>query len=148
MKPGQFTVAIAALNTPPLALFAADNRRLIGSEVDIAQLVADSLGLTLNVVQTSWEDWPLGVVSGKYDAAITNVTVTKERKTRFDFATYRIDSLGFYVKTGGKIATIKQPADIAGLKLSSAPAPIRKPSCWHGTSRIGSRGLNLSSQST
>jgi hypothetical protein len=60
VKPGQFTVAIAALNTPPLALFAADNRRLIGSEVDIAQLVADSLGLTLNVVQTSWEDWPLG----------------------------------------------------------------------------------------
>ncbi len=39
---GQFTVAIAALNTPPLAPFAADNRRLIGSEVDIAQLVADS----------------------------------------------------------------------------------------------------------
>ncbi|HGE7261292.1 TPA: transporter substrate-binding domain-containing protein, partial [Serratia marcescens] len=117
VKPGQFTVAIAALNTPPLALFAADNRRLIGSEVDIAQLVADSLGLELNVVQTSWEDWPLGVVSGKYDAAITNVTVTKERKTRFDFATYRIDSLGFYVKTGGKIATIKQPADIAGLKI-------------------------------
>ena len=60
VKPGQFTVAIAALNTPPLALFAADNRRLIGSEVDIAQLVADSPGLTLNVVQTSWEDWPLG----------------------------------------------------------------------------------------
>ena len=57
------------------------------------------------------------MVSGKYDAAITNVTVTKERKTRFDFATYRIDSLGFYVKTGGKIATIKQPADIAGLKI-------------------------------
>ncbi|PII53391.1 ABC transporter substrate-binding protein [Serratia sp. OLCL1] len=117
VKPGRFTVAIAALNTPPLALFAAYNRRLIGSEVDIAQLVADSLGLELNVVQTSWEDWPLGVVSGKYDAAITNVTVTKERKTRFDFATYRIDSLGFYVKTGGKIATIKQPADIAGLKI-------------------------------
>ncbi len=62
------------------------------------------------------EDWPLGWFR-QYDAAITNVTVTKERKTRFDFATYRIDSLGFCVKTGGKIATIKQPADIAGLKI-------------------------------
>lgn len=117
VQPGKFTVAIAALNTPPLALFASDNKTLIGSESDIAQLVADSLGLELNVVQTSWEDWPLGVASGKYDAAITNVTVTKERKTRFDFATYRIDSLGFYVKSNGKITSIKEAKDIAGLKI-------------------------------
>jgi polar amino acid transport system substrate-binding protein len=52
--------------------------------VDIARLV-DSLGLELNVVPTSWEDWPLGVSSGKYDAAISNITVTKERKEKFDF---------------------------------------------------------------
>ncbi len=37
-------------------------------------------------------DWPLGVTSGKYDAAISNITVTKERKAKFDFATYRKDS--------------------------------------------------------
>jgi ABC-type amino acid transport substrate-binding protein len=49
--------------------------------------------LELNVVPTSWEDWPLGVASGKYDAAISNITVTKERKEKFDFATYRKDSL-------------------------------------------------------
>ena len=42
--------------------------------------MADSLGLELNVVPTSWEDWPLGVASGKYDAAVSNITVTKERK--------------------------------------------------------------------
>ena len=118
VEPGTLTVAISLLGSgPPFGLYARDNKTVIGSEADIARLVADGLGLKLRLVPTSWEDWPLGVVSGKYDAAITNVTVTKERKTRFDFATYRIDSLGFYVKTGGKIATIKQPADIAGLKI-------------------------------
>ncbi|RTF67742.1 ABC transporter substrate-binding protein [Serratia marcescens] len=118
VEPGTLTVAISLLGSgPPFGLYARDNKTVIGSEADIARLVADGLGLKLKLVPTSWEDWPLGVVSGKYDAAITNVTVTKERKTRFDFATYRIDSLGFYVKTGGKIATIKQPADIAGLKI-------------------------------
>ncbi|WP_114195909.1 ABC transporter substrate-binding protein [Edaphovirga cremea] len=115
--PGKFTVAIAALNSPPLALFADDNKTLIGSESDFAQLVADSLGLQLNIVPTSWEDWPLGVASGKYDAAITNVTVTKDRKAKFDFATYRIDSLGFYVKSTNKITAINQASDIAGLKI-------------------------------
>ena len=96
--PGKFTVAVAALNSPPLTVFSDDNKTLLGSEADIARLVADSLGLEVNVVPTSWEDWPLGVASGKYDAAISNITVTKERKEKFDFATYRKDSLGFTLK--------------------------------------------------
>lgn len=115
--PGKFTVAVAALNSPPLTVFSDDNKTLLGSEVDIARLVADSLGLELNVVPTSWEDWPLGVASGKYDAAISNITVTKERKEKFDFATYRKDSLGFYVKSTSPLSKIETAEDIAGLRI-------------------------------
>ena len=113
--PGKFTVAVAALNSPPLTVFADDNKTLLGSEADIARLVAESLGLEVNVVPTSWEDWPLGVTSGKYDAAISNITVTKERKEKFDFATYRKDSLGFYVKSTSPLSKIEidQPDQIA-----------------------------------
>ncbi|WP_162870567.1 transporter substrate-binding domain-containing protein, partial [Klebsiella aerogenes] len=78
--PGKLTVAVAFENSPPLALFAEDNKTLIGSDPDIARLVADSLGLALNLVPTSWEDWPLGISTGKYDAAIFNIAVTKLRK--------------------------------------------------------------------
>ena len=59
----------------------------------------------------------MGVASGKYDAAISNITVTKARKEKFDFATYRKDSLGFYVKTGSKLTKIEQAKDIAGLRI-------------------------------
>ncbi len=114
---GKFTVAVAALNSPPLTVFADDNKTLLGSEADIARLVAESLGLEVNVVPTSWEDWPLGVTSGKYDAAISNITVTKERKEKFDFATYRKDSLGFYVKSTSPLSKIDKAEDIAGLKI-------------------------------
>ncbi|SET46218.1 ABC transporter substrate-binding protein [Thorsellia anophelis] len=114
---GALTVAVAGLNSPPLYMFAEDNRTLVGSEVDMAQLIADSLGLTLKVVPTSWEDWPLGVASGKYDMAISNITVTKDRKKRFDFVTYRKDSLGFFVKSDSSINEINQAEDIAGLKI-------------------------------
>ncbi|WP_023640834.1 ABC transporter substrate-binding protein [Dickeya zeae] len=118
VEPGKLTVAVAALgSSPPLAFLADDNKSLIGSEPDIARLVADSLGLELNLVSTSWEDWPLGVSSGKYDVAITNVTVTKARKERFDFATYRADTLGFYVKSSSKITAIHNAKDIAGLRI-------------------------------
>lgn len=114
---GHLTVAIAGLNSPPLYMFGEDNKTLIGSEVDMAQLLADSLGLTLKVVPTSWEDWPLGVASGKYDLAISNITVTKDRKKRFDFVTYRKDTLVFFVKSNSPINEINKAADIAGLKI-------------------------------
>jgi ABC-type amino acid transport substrate-binding protein len=36
-------------------VFSDDNKTLLGSEADIARLVADSLGLEVNVVPTSWD---------------------------------------------------------------------------------------------
>ncbi len=118
VTPGTLTVATAILGSaPPFGLYARDNKTVIGSEADIARLVADGLGLKLKIVPASWEDWPLGVTSGKYDAAIYNITVTKERKTRFDFATYRQDTLGFYVKSTSKISKIASAPDIAGKRI-------------------------------
>ena len=69
VEPGTLTVAISALNSPPLALLASDNRTRIGSDPDIARLLAGSLGLKLKLVPTAWEDWPLGITSGRYDVA-------------------------------------------------------------------------------
>lgn len=92
VEPGTLTVAISALNSPPLALLASDNRTRIGSDPDIARLLAGSLGLKLRLVPTAWEDWPLGIASGRYDVALINIAVTEKRKEKFDFATYRVDS--------------------------------------------------------
>jgi len=118
VTPGTLTVATAVSGSaPPFGLFARDNKTVIGSEADIARLVADGLGLKLKLVPASWEDWPLGVASGKYDAAVYNITVTKERKARFDFATYRQDTLGFYVKSTSKITKIDSAPDIAGKRI-------------------------------
>lgn len=92
VEPGTLTVAISALNSPPLALLASDNRTRIGSDPDIARLLAGSLGLKLRLVPTAWEDWPLGIAAGRYDVALINIAVTEKRKEKFDFATYRVDS--------------------------------------------------------
>lgn len=117
IEPGTLTVAISALNSPPLALLASDNKSRIGSDPDIARLLADSLGLKLKLVPTAWEDWPLGITSGRYDVALVNIAVTEPRKTKFDFATYRADSLAFSVKSTSDIQTISKPADVAGLRV-------------------------------
>lgn len=116
VTPGKFTVAINAWD-PPIATFASDAKTIVGADPDFASLLADLLGLELEIVSVAWPDWPLGVSSGKYDAVISNVTVTEERKEKFDFSTYRRDVLGFYVKADSKITEIKEPKDVAGLKV-------------------------------
>jgi polar amino acid transport system substrate-binding protein len=116
-RPGTFTIATTGQRLP-FGINATDNQKIIvGSEPDIGRLVADSLGLELEVVQVAWADWPLGVISGKYDAAIANITVTEQRKERFDFSTYRKDQIGFYVGSKSAIRDISKSEDVAGLKV-------------------------------
>jgi len=113
---GKLTVAVSPF-AAPLAVYANDDKTPVGNEVDIAFAVAEKLGLKAEVVPTTWENWPLGVASGKYEAVISNVTVTEERKEKFDFASYRSDKLGFYAKSDSSIGSIQKPADVAGKKI-------------------------------
>lgn len=116
VKPGALTIGIHPWRLP-LGVYGPDNTSLIGYNIDLGQLLADSLGLQLNFVVVEWADWPLGLRSGRFDAVISNVTVTEERKERFDFATYRQDLLGFYAKQDSSLSSIQEPKDIAGLRI-------------------------------
>jgi len=116
---GTITAANAGAGggTPPLVFTADDDKTVIGVEVDLAHLFADKLGLRVETPATSWENVFLGIDSGRYDVALTNVTVTEERKEKYDFATYRKDDLAFEAPTGGtwKVTSGK---DIAGKTIA------------------------------
>ncbi|MCA8091875.1 ABC transporter substrate-binding protein [Burkholderia anthina] len=113
---GELTVGIAVA-FPPISAYATDAKTIVGADPDLAQLVADELGLKLKLVPLAWADWPLAVASGKVDAVLSNVTVTEARKQKFDFSTYRRDVLGFYVAQNSAIKQIREPRDIAGLRV-------------------------------
>jgi len=113
---GVLTVATTPFSAP-LDFYADDNATPIGNETDIAQLVADALGLKLELVPTAWENWPLATQSSQVDATIANVTVTEQRKQLFDFSSYRVDNLGFLAQAGSKLA-ISAPEDVAGLRVA------------------------------
>ena len=116
VTPGKFTVAVAP-GGPPLATYATDARTVVGADPEYASAVAESLGLQLELVPVAWIDWPLGLASGKYDAVISNVGVTEERKEKFDFSTYRQGLHGFFVKSDSPVSSIKEPKDAAGLRI-------------------------------
>lgn len=119
--PGTLTVGVLS-GYFPFAVVGPDDKTFVGCDPDLAQLIADSLGLKLELVNVAWEDWPLAVASGRFDAALTNVTVTEERKQKFDFSTYRRDVLAFYVVKSSPIQHIREPKDVAGLKVAVGPS--------------------------
>jgi polar amino acid transport system substrate-binding protein len=115
-KEGVLTVGINPF-APPISTYATDARTVVGADADIAALVAQALGLKLELVNTPWADWPLGLASGRFDAVISNVGVTELRKEKFDFSTYRLGLHGFYVRADSPIKSITEPRDVAGLRI-------------------------------
>ncbi|KDN22074.1 ABC transporter substrate-binding protein [Amycolatopsis rifamycinica] len=113
---GSLVAGTTGNGTPPLSFRADDDKTVIGVEPDLAQLVADVLGLKLDLRASSWENLFLSVENRQFDAGFSNITVTEERKDKYDFATYRRDTIAFEVKNEKNIV-VKEPKDIAGLTV-------------------------------
>jgi polar amino acid transport system substrate-binding protein len=116
---GKLIIGVGAAGSgfAPLAFTANDNKTLIGSEPDIAVAVAGVLGLQPDLQNTSWENLFIGLDSGKYNLGASNITVTEERKQKYDFATYRKDELAFEAKKGAGWH-VTGPKDVAGKKIA------------------------------
>jgi polar amino acid transport system substrate-binding protein len=98
-KSAKLEIGIGALPAgfPPLAFVGSDQKTLTGAEPDFGRLVAAVLGLKPDVQNSTWENLFVGIDSGKVDVAFSNVTDTEERKTKYEFASYRQDNLAFEV---------------------------------------------------
>ncbi|MGW7268655.1 ABC transporter substrate-binding protein [Streptomyces sp. NPDC054842] len=114
---GTLKLGQSADASPPLGFYATDDKTRIGSEIDLATLVADTLGLKLDNDEVSWENLFVGLDSGKFDAVFSNVTVTEERKEKYDFATYRLDNIAFEAKKGTSWK-VEKPEDVAGRTIA------------------------------
>ncbi|MEW1722418.1 ABC transporter substrate-binding protein [Streptomyces sp. NPDC093109] len=112
-KRGTLEIVGTTGTAPPLGFYATDDKTVIGVEPDIASLIANVLGLKPHYNTVDWANIFVGLDSGKYDAGLSNITVTEERKEKYDFATYRLDNLAFEAKKGAGWK-VSKPADVAG----------------------------------
>jgi polar amino acid transport system substrate-binding protein len=110
---------------PPLGFTADDNKTPIGTEIDIAYLVASVLGLKAEIDTTSWENLFLGLDSGKYQVGISNIGVSELRKEKYDFATYRLGLHAFEAKKGSGVK-ITGPADISGKTIAVSSGTLQE----------------------
>ena len=95
------TITMAAdLNYPPTSFLDEDNTTPVGYNVDIAHLLGEKLGLTVNIENVSFDSVIPGLAGGRYDFTATNMSPTAERLEVLDMITYWSAGSSLAVSTG------------------------------------------------
>ncbi len=100
------TITVATDATwPPMEMLDKD-KNIIGFDIDFMNAVAQEAGFKVEFKNTAWDGIFGGLDLGKYDAVISSVTITDERKKTFDFSLPYINA--------GQVLTV--PKDLTGVK--------------------------------
>jgi polar amino acid transport system substrate-binding protein len=70
---------------PPMEMVNQD-KNIVGFDIDFLNAVAKEAGFTVKYQNTAWDGIFAGIAAGKYDAIISSVTITEERKKSMDFS--------------------------------------------------------------
>ena len=104
VEEGKLTMATNA-SFPPYEYYEGD--KIVGIDAEIAALIADKLGLELEIADVEFDSIIPGVQSNKYDMGMAGMTITDERKEKVSFS----DS---YAK-GVQVVIVKEDSDIASI---------------------------------
>ena len=96
-----------------------------GIDVEIAQKIAEKLGMTLEIVDVDFGAVLTGVAEGKYDMGMAGITVTDTRKQTMDFSdTYATGIQVIIVKDGSSITSLD---DIFNFNEDGDPVSLKNP---------------------
>lgn len=103
---------------PPFSYHDTETGDLVGFEVEIAEVIAEDLGVEAVFVETKWDSLIAGLDVNKYDIVINNVGVTEERQEAYDFTDAYFESYGqLAVSADSDIQTLE---DYSGKKSAQS----------------------------
>lgn len=111
-KDGVLTMVTNA-EFPPYEYYDGD--KIVGIDAEVAQLIAEKLGLTLEIVDGDFNAVVPGVQSGKYDMGMAGLTVNEDRLKSVDFTTSY--AKGIQVVIVKEDSGIQSIDDLAGKKI-------------------------------
>lgn len=84
-----------------------EGNKVVGIDAEVAQAIADKLGMKLEIVDTKFDAIIPGVQSGKYDMGMAGMTVTPEREQSVAFSdSYATGIQSIIVKQGSDIKSV------------------------------------------
>ena len=90
---------------PPYEFYEGD--KVVGVDAEIAAVIAEKLGMELEIVDTAFDSIIPAIVAGKYDMGMAGMTVTEERLEEVNFSdSYATGVQVVIVKEGSEITTV------------------------------------------
>lgn len=89
---GPRTLVVATDATWPPMEYINTDQEIVGFDIDFMNAVADAAGFNVEFQNTAWDGIFAGLANGDYDAVISSVTITDERKRTMDFSTPYINA--------------------------------------------------------
>ena len=94
---------------PPYEYYDGD--AIVGIDVEVAQAIADKLGMELEVTDIAFDSIIPGIQTGKYDMGMAGMTVNEERLEKVNFSdSYATGIQVVIVKEGGKVKSLDDMA--------------------------------------
>ncbi|MGE8043914.1 cystine ABC transporter substrate-binding protein [Pseudomonas monteilii] len=103
---------------PPFS-FADENGALAGFEVELAKAIAKQLGVEAKLQPTKWDGILAALESKRLDVVINQVTISEERRKKYDFSTpYTVSGIqALVLKRKAEALNIRSAKDLAGKKV-------------------------------
>lgn len=109
------TLVMGTNATFPPYEYVDDNNKIVGIDAEIAQAIADKLGMKLEIKDMEFDSLIPAVKSDSIDVVLAGMTVTDERKQSVDFSdSYSTGVQVIIVKEG---SDIKSTDDLKGKKI-------------------------------
>lgn len=112
-KSGKLTIATSP-DFPPFESLEGD--KVVGIEIDLLEMIAEKLGVELEINQMDFDSVLPGIQSGKFNIGVSGITVTEDRKKNADFTVPYFAAAQAIVVL--KDSPIKSKADLEGKKVS------------------------------
>lgn len=95
-----------------------ENDDLVGYDVEVAQNIAEKLGVEVEFVEGAWDGLLAGLDAGRYDIMVNGVGVTEERAEKYNFSTpYAYNKTAVIVR--GDYDEISSMEDLKGKKTAN-----------------------------
>lgn len=111
------TLLVGLEGTYPPFSFQDENGKLTGFEVEFAEQLAQHLGLKASLKPTKWDGMLASLDSKRIDVVINQVTISDERKKKYDFSTpYTVSGIQALTRKD-KAGSVNKPEDLASKKV-------------------------------
>ncbi len=103
---------------PPMEIVDETTKEIVGFDIDVMNAAAKAGGFAVEFKNTAWDGIFAGLEAGKYDAVMSSVTITDERKKTMDFSVPYVNA-GQIIVVKSDVSGVEKLTDLSG-KIAAA----------------------------